>query len=86
MNHNFGAVIKTAIQIAGMRQTLWGPNGLEDEAVCRDETDIPEGWSLSYDLDLLIYGETYRYTLHSGAIKFAFKPYIETLTRQKQTP
>jgi len=79
IDHLVGPVIESQISIAGKRFIKWGPTGFEGEQICHDETKVPQGWTLAYDLDLSIADEPYRLTIHGGVIEFGFKPYLAQL-------
>jgi hypothetical protein len=74
-----GPTIESRISIAGKRFLQWTPNGLTGERVCHDERQLPQGWTLAYDLDLELDNVPYRLTIHDGAVQHAFKPYLAML-------
>ena len=80
-----GPAIEASIHVTGRRLLKWGDQGMEGEQICSDETQIPKGWSLAYDLDLQLAGIDYRLTIHEGAIKYAFKPYLSALCSRNQS-
>lgn len=75
-----GASIESHIRLAGKRFLNWTPQGLAGERICHDEHEMPRGWTLAYDLDLELDGVAYRLTIHDGAVKHAFKPYLAALS------
>lgn len=83
INHLVGPVIETPITLAGKRFIKWGPTGFEGEQVCHDENKVPQGWTLAYDLDLMIEGESYRFTIQGGVIRYGFKTYLAELASRK---
>lgn len=83
IDHLVGPVIETPIAIAGKRFINWGPTGFEGEMICHDETKIPQGWTLAYDLDLMIADELYRLTIQSGVVEYSFKPYLSELASRR---
>ena len=83
IDHMIGPVIETPITLAGKRFIKWGPTGFEGQMDCHDETKIPQGWTLAYDLDLMVAGEPYRFTIHGGVIEYGFKPYLAELASRK---
>lgn len=83
INNVIGPVIETPIAIAGKRFIKWGPTGFEGEQVCHDETNVPQGWTLAYDLDLMIAEEPYRLTIQGGVIEYGFKPYLAELASRQ---
>lgn len=80
IDYMIGPAIESPITLAGKRFIKWGPTGFEGEQVCHDETNVPQGWTLAYDLDLMVAGEPYRFTIHGGVIEYGFKPYLAELT------
>lgn len=80
MDNVLGQSFTAKIRIVGKRALKWGPSGLEDEQVCQDEAQIQPGYSLAYDLDVLIDDIVYRWTIHAGVIAHGFKPYLEQLS------
>jgi hypothetical protein len=83
IDHMIGPAIETPVILAGKRFIKWGPTGFEGQMDCHDETKIPQGWTLAYDLDLMVAGEPYRFTIHGGVIEFGFKPYLAELASRK---
>lgn len=83
IEHMIGPVIETPITLAGKRFIKWGPTGFEGQMDCYDETQIPQGWTLAYDLDLMIADELYRLTIQGGVVEFGFKPYLSELASRK---
>lgn len=83
IDHLVGPVIETPITIASKRFIKWGPTGFEGEQVCHDESKVPQGWTLAYDLDLVIAEEPFRLTIQSGVIEYGFKPYLAELASRK---
>ena len=77
-----GPSIESPLNLEGKRFLQWTPNGLTGERICRDETQIPPGWTLAYDLDLRIGDVDYRLTIHDKAIVHAFQPYLAYLQAQ----
>lgn len=78
-NKSIGTCIKAPLRLVGKRILQWGPSGLAGERICHDESHIPTGWTLAYDLDLELSGILYRFTIHDGAIQHGFKPYLMLL-------
>lgn len=74
-----GPTIESRISIAGKRFLQWTPNGLTGERVCHDERQLPQGWTLAYDLDLELDQVPYRLTIQGGMINYGFKPYLADL-------
>jgi len=83
INNLIGPVIETPISLAGKRFIKWGPTGFEGEQVCHDENNVPQGWTLAYDLDLMIEGTPYRFTIQGGVIRYGFKIYLAELASRK---
>lgn len=79
LNHSFGPSIICKVAIAGKRFLKWGPTGLEGEQACLQDYPIPDGWNLTYDLDVTIDGAVYRLTIHQAAVRKAFQPYLNML-------
>lgn len=79
-NKSMGTYIEAPLRLVGKRILQWGPTGLIGERICYDESQVPNGWTLAYDLDLELDNIRYRLTIHGGAIKHAFKPYLALLT------
>ena len=77
-----GSSIESRLNLDGKRFLQWTSSGLTSEKICRDESQVPPGWTLAYDLDLLIDNVDYRLTIHDGAIMHAFKPYLGQLQAQ----
>lgn len=78
-----GPVIETKITIAGKRFIKWGPTGFEGEQVCHDESNVPQDWTLAYDLDLILADEPYRLTIQGGVIEYGFGPYLTELASRQ---
>lgn len=74
-----GTTIESRIRLVGKRFLQWTPKGLTGERVCYDESQLPEGWTLAYDLDLELDNMLYRLTIHDGTVQHGFKPYIANL-------
>lgn len=74
-----GSSIESRIRIAGKRFLQWTPSGLAGERICYDESQMPSGWTLAYDLDLELDKVLYRLTIHDGAIQHGLKPYLAHL-------
>ncbi|MGE4297912.1 MAG: hypothetical protein AB7E47_07775 [Desulfovibrionaceae bacterium] len=78
-NNDIGTELDARITLAGKRFLQWGPQGLLDERVCHDESQLPPGWVLAYDLDLVVGQESYRLTIYDGMVVRDFKPYLMEL-------
>lgn len=77
-----GPSIESPLKLEGKRILRWTPSGMTGEEICQDESQIPPGWTLAYDLDLRVDGMDYRLTIHDGAIFHAFQPYLAQLQAQ----
>lgn len=84
-NKKLGSQIEAKIKLVGKRLLQWGPTGLVGEQDCYNEAHIPDGWTLAYDLDLLLDDVHYRLTLHGGSIQYAFKPYLCDISSRNLT-
>lgn len=84
-NNVIGPKIDCQLTIAGKRFLKWGPMGLEGEQVCLNESQIPQGWTLAYDLDLAVGSDVYRLTISHGVIVKGFKPYLSELALRQET-
>lgn len=79
VDERLGSTIESRIRLAGKRFLQWTPKGLVGERICYDEGQLPNGWTLAYDLDLELNNVPYRLTIHGGAVQHAFKPYLAML-------
>nr|WP_321259064.1 hypothetical protein [uncultured Pseudodesulfovibrio sp.] len=75
-NKVVGTQIDANVRVAGKRFLRWVDNNLVDERTCFNEYDLPSGWTLAYDLDLLLDGVPHRLTLQGRTVQYAFKPYL----------
>ena len=78
-----GNAIDVRISSGGKRALLWKGDGRPAaERPCRDESQIPLGWTLAYDLNLDLGRTIYRLTITGDVIHKAFKPYLNKLRAQ----
>lgn len=78
-NKAIGTSLESRIRLVGKRFLQWTAHGLVGERICYDESQLPHGWTLAYDLDLELGNVLYRLTIHDGAVQHGFKPYITHL-------
>jgi hypothetical protein len=77
-----GPSIESPLNLKGKRILQWTSDGLIGERICYDESRLPPGWTLAYDIDLRVGDIDYRLTIHNGAITHAFNPYLAQLQTQ----
>lgn len=71
-----GPQIEAQIKVVGKRFLRWINNNLVGERPCQNEYNLPDGWTLAYDLDLVLDDVPHRLTIQGGVIQYAFKPYL----------
>jgi hypothetical protein len=81
-----GKEVEAVITLAGKRFLRWGSQGVDGQRECHDESKLPHGWSLAYDLDLVVGHALYRFTIYDALVVRDFKPYLAKLASRSLRP
>ncbi len=81
-DEKLGSSLEATLIPVGLRYIRWCNGRVLWEKECQNENKVPDGWELSYDVDLRLEGRVRRLSIHSATAVRDFQPYLRKLASE----